>query len=128
MHLSLLLQFLPSYHFPHPLLHLACIFLSLLPCCQLHFHCSRISCFRLGASSSFQIICVDDNGQHCVGGVAVQSLNHARLLQSNGPQHTRLPCPSLSPKVCSNSCPLNHLPPPPLSAGRTEEEMVGWNH
>ena len=22
-------------------------------------------------------------------------------------QHTRLPCPSLSPRVCSNSCPLN---------------------
>ena len=24
-----------------------------------------------------------------------------------GLQHTRLPCPSLSPRVCSNSCPLN---------------------
>ena len=24
-------------------------------------------------------------------------------LQSHGPQHSRLPCPSLSPKVCSNS-------------------------
>ena len=24
-----------------------------------------------------------------------------------GPQHARLPCPSLSPKFCSNSCPLN---------------------
>ena len=23
------------------------------------------------------------------------------------PQHTRLPCPSLSPQVCSNSCPLS---------------------
>ena len=28
-------------------------------------------------------------------------------LQSHGLQHTRLPCPSLSPWVCSNSCPLN---------------------
>ena len=28
-------------------------------------------------------------------------------LQSHGPEHTRLPCPSLSPRVCSNSCPLN---------------------
>ena len=26
-----------------------------------------------------------------------------------GPQHTRLPCPSLSPGVCSNSCPLSWL-------------------
>ena len=24
-------------------------------------------------------------------------------------QHARLPCPSLSPRVCSNSCPLNHV-------------------
>ena len=28
-------------------------------------------------------------------------------LRPQGLQHTRLPCPSLSPKVCSNSCPLN---------------------
>ena len=28
-------------------------------------------------------------------------------LQSHGLQHTRLPCPSLSPGVCSNSCPLS---------------------
>ena len=28
-------------------------------------------------------------------------------LQPHGLQHARLPCPSLSPGVCSNSCPLN---------------------
>ena len=28
-------------------------------------------------------------------------------LQPQGLQHTRLPCPSLSPGVCSNSCPLS---------------------
>ena len=28
-------------------------------------------------------------------------------LQSHELQHTRLPCPSLSPRVCSNSCPLS---------------------
>ena len=27
-------------------------------------------------------------------------------LESHEPQHIRLPCPSLSPRVCSNSCPL----------------------
>ena len=27
----------------------------------------------------------------------------------HGLQHTRLPCPSSSPRACSNSCPLNHL-------------------
>ena len=30
-----------------------------------------------------------------------------RTLQPQGLQHTRLPCPSLSPGVCSNSCPLS---------------------
>ena len=33
-------------------------------------------------------------------------------LRPHGLQHARLPCPSLSPRVCSNSCPLtpsNHL-------------------
>ena len=29
-------------------------------------------------------------------------------LQPHRQQHTRLPCPSLSPGVCSNSCPLRH--------------------
>ena len=28
-------------------------------------------------------------------------------LQPHGLQHSRLPCPSLSPGVCSDSCPLN---------------------
>ena len=28
-------------------------------------------------------------------------------LQSHGQQHTRLPCPSASPRVCSNSCSLS---------------------
>ena len=44
-------------------------------------------------------------------------------LRPHGPQHARLPCPSLSPRVCSNSCPLiqwchptisSSLSPPPL--------------
>ena len=30
-------------------------------------------------------------------------------LRPHGLQHTRLPCPSLSPRVCSNSCPLNRF-------------------
>jgi len=31
-------------------------------------------------------------------------------------QHARLPCPSLSPGVCSNSCPLNHWCHPTISS------------
>ena len=32
-------------------------------------------------------------------------------LQSHGLQHARLPCPSPSPRACSNSCPLSPLMP-----------------
>ena len=33
-----------------------------------------------------------------------------------GLQHARLPCPSLSPRVCSNSCPLNWWRHPTISS------------
>ena len=32
-----------------------------------------------------------------------------KSLWIHGLQHTRLPCPSSSPRACSNSCPLSHL-------------------
>ena len=35
---------------------------------------------------------------------SVQSLSHV-WLQPHGKQHSRLPCPSAAPGVCSNSCP-----------------------
>ena len=38
--------------------------------------------------------------------VVVQSLSRV-WLQPHGLQHARLPCPSLFPGVCSNSCPLS---------------------
>ena len=37
-------------------------------------------------------------------------------LQPHGLQHTRLPCPSLSPRVCSNSCPLSQWCHPFISS------------
>ena len=37
----------------------------------------------------------------------VQWLSHVRLFVTHGLQHVRLPCPSPSPRVCSNSCPLS---------------------
>ena len=37
-------------------------------------------------------------------------------LQPHGLQHTRLPCPSLSPRVCSNSCPLSQWCHPTISS------------
>ena len=40
-------------------------------------------------------------------------------LWPHGLQHTRLPCPSLSPRVCSNSCPLSHWCHPTTSSSVT---------
>ena len=37
-------------------------------------------------------------------------------LRPHGLQHTWLPCPSLSPGVCSNSCPLNQRCHPTVSS------------
>jgi len=37
-------------------------------------------------------------------------------LPSNGLQHERLPCPSVSPRVCSNSCPLSRWCHPTISS------------
>ena len=39
--------------------------------------------------------------------IVVQSLSHVQLFKPHGQQYARLPCPSLSPEVCSNSCPLS---------------------
>ena len=36
---------------------------------------------------------------------SVQLLSRVRLLETHRPQHARLPCPSLSPRVCSDSHP-----------------------
>ena len=38
--------------------------------------------------------------------IVVQLLSCVQLFVTHGPQHVRLPCPSLSPGVCSNSYPL----------------------
>ena len=47
--------------------------------------------------------------------VVVQSLSHARLWP-HGLWHPRLPCPSLSPGVCSNSCSLSQWCHPTISS------------
>ena len=40
-------------------------------------------------------------------------------LQSHGLQHTRLPCVSLFPRVCPNSCPLSQWSHPTISSSIT---------
>jgi len=38
---------------------------------------------------------------------SVHSLSHVCLSMTHGLQHARPPCPSPTPKICSNSCPLS---------------------
>ena len=44
--------------------------------------------------------------------------------QPHGLQHTRLPCPSLSPRVCSNSCPLSQRCHPTISSSAAPSPFV----
>ena len=48
--------------------------------------------------------------------VIVWSLSHVNSLWPHGLQHSRLPCPSLSPGVCSSSCPLSWWCHPTISS------------
>ena len=43
-------------------------------------------------------------------------LVRSNSLQPHGLQHARLPCPSLSPRVCSKSCPLSRWCHPTISS------------
>ena len=52
----------------------------------------------------------------CLGAVVVYSLSHVDSLWPHELQHTRLPCPPLSPGVCSNSCPLSRWSTPTISS------------
>ena len=55
---------------------------------------------------------------HC-GQSVVQSLNCVWLFVTPWMQHTRRPYPSLSPRVCSNSCPLSQWCHPTISCSVT---------
>ena len=48
--------------------------------------------------------------------VAVPLLSHVWILWPHELQHPRLPCPSLSPRVCSDSCLLNQWCHPTISS------------
>ena len=52
----------------------------------------------------------------CYVSVVVQSLSCVWLSGTHGLQHTRLSSPSLSPEVCSNSCPLGRWCYPTISS------------
>ena len=48
--------------------------------------------------------------------VVVQSLSHVWLFVTSWTEHTRLLCPLLSPRICSNSCPLSQGCHPTISS------------
>ena len=48
-------------------------------------------------------------------------------LQPRGPQHAKLPCPSLSPKLCSNSCPFSWWCPPTISSSVAPFSSYPWS-
>ena len=60
---------------------------------------------HMGSSQIRDPICVFCISRHilCHSGCSVALTSDS--LQPHRLQHARLPCPSLSPKVCSNSCP-----------------------
>ena len=51
--------------------------------------------------------------------VVVPSQSHVQLLRVHEIKHARLPCPSLSPWVCSNSCPLSQWCHPTIPSSVT---------
>ena len=66
--------------------------------------------------------CSKLSGRACGGGgwgVLMQIVVHSVMsnsLRPHGLQHTRLPCPSPSPRVCSNSCPVSWWCHPTISS------------
>ena len=67
----------------------------------------------LAASSiCYSFICSGNKQETCQFSCSVMS----NSLWPHGLQHTRLPCPSLSPRVCSNSCPLSQWCHPAISS------------
>ena len=52
----------------------------------------------------------------CVNFVVVQLPSHVRFFATPWTEHTRFPCPSLSPGVCSDSCSLSGWCHPTISS------------
>ena len=76
----------------------------------------------------FKVFCSESNK---LFEVVVQSLNPVTPMDSlwfQGLQHARLPCPSLSPGVCSNSCPLSWWCHPTISSSVTWGHWFKWGN
>ena len=74
------------------------------PCCLPHYTSTKLFFLRISqVSVQFSLV-----AQSC-----------PTLWDPHEPQHTRLPFPSLSPRVCSNSCPLSQWCHPTISSSVT---------
>ena len=70
-----------------------------------------VECFSLNESTSYLTLCLTEflyamrheEPERCCCSVTQMGAT----LQPHGLQHVRLPCPSTSPRACSNSCPLS---------------------
>ena len=51
-----------------------------------------------------------------ISSVQFRCLVMSNSLRSHGLQHARLPCPSLTSEICSNSCPLSRRRNPTISS------------
>ena len=67
---------------------------------------------NVGLSFSFLSV----NILHTMTVVGIQFLSHAQLFATPWTRHTRLPCPSSSPRACSNLCPWSQWCHPTISS------------
>ena len=72
-------------------------------------------------SGSFRISLLFESGGQSIGASASASVQFSRSVVSDslwphGLQHTRLPCPSPTPRVYSNTCPLSKWYHPTISS------------
>ena len=77
---------------------------------------SLVSCRPWGPTESDTTEATQQQQQHCEPIYTRSVAKSCLTLWSHGLQHARLPCPSLSPRVCSNSCPLSWWCHPTISS------------
>ena len=70
---------------------------------------TKWDCACKGLNNSLRMLQVIDEQS------SVQSLSRVRLFATHGLQHARPPCPSPTPRVYSNSCPLSRWCHPTIS-------------
>ena len=84
----------------------------------MHFLISSRICINQGKNERQVYIMI--NGNNCFRGKkkisSVQLLSHVLLFATHRLQHTRPPCPSQTPRVYSNSCPLSQWCHPTISS------------